>query len=791
MVTSLPRKNMKDPTFYRSEEDNDRPVDVIDYREKNGPRLSYVWCKQPLSGQNLYLGAEIGIDGRMYCIPGHADRVMMIDPSTDEAILIGPSLPGKYKWLRGVVQGDCIFGLPCHGDTVLKIHVPSKQITMLQIKYDDFFDIDPKSAEEERNQPWKYHGGNVSPADGCIYAIPQSAQYVLKVDPTTDECTLTGPALPGQYKWYGGVVGQSDGAIYGIPHNSASVLRIHPHEGISLHGDFGPGGHKWHGAAAAANGVIVSVAANADTVLCITPGSPAPILTELYSGDNRIDGVEQKSVDNENRVLLQSGRHRSDGKYKFLGATAGPDGRVYCFPCAAERVLAVDTVNMRVEEVGPNVYDAKLERLCQNKWQNGVLVTNEDHSRIFGIPLAGESLLEINFTPWMKKCDAGRGEIEVTTWPIPAPYRCLGKWEGAVVALNGVAYSIPNNHKALLRIELPSVTEPPTRAMDENEPTSIITTPASGTSKCPLIDKRPAKREIIPDRPDYRHREDLVYKSGIPTLRASAHRVKFSLKNRKHDPKPKDSNGIETGTWWLPDPLCTEDVLSYDVDKYDLRGAVAALLQRCATDIVGTFKGTSSRLEDFVVPTQSTWRTVNGGQCESAQQYLSDTVISDSSFLHLFDQLVTEIVLPYLKNRLVRNGAITTGSNATFFYQRPPTLRLQPGPAWAQVKPHNDAEYGHQNGELNFWIPLTDRCLTGVDLWCETTHMAGDYHPVPAMIGDIIAFHGSSRRHYVNTNETCNTRASFDFRVGVQGFFDPSWEMQGTDNDHTRREFTL
>ena len=40
---------------------------------------------------------------------------------------------------------------------------------------------------------------------------------------------------------------------------------------------------------------------------------------------------------------------------------------------------------------------------------------------------------------------------------------------------------------------------------------------------------------------------------------------------------------------------------------------------------------------------------------------------------------------------------------------------------WAKVRPHNDMEYGHQNGELNMWVPLTDRVLTGVDLCSERT----------------------------------------------------------------------
>lgn len=752
-------KNPKDPTFYRHEDTKERAYDRIDYRNRGGPLLSYIWCQQgneesPLQGQNLFLGAEIGSDGKMYCIPGHADRVMQVNPATDEALLIGPNLPGKYKWLRGVPKGDFIYGLPCHADTVLKIHVATGDITTLPILYESFFPGDADAAVHERHLEWKYHGGNVSPIDGCIYSIPQSANYVLKVDPTTDIATLIGPALPGKYKWYGGVVGKQDGAVYGIPHNSPHVLRIHPEHGVTLHGDFGKEGHQWHGAAAAPNGVIVCVAANADTVLCITPSSPAPLLTEL--GD---------------ATVLRSGRHRSDGKYKFLGATAGPDGRVYCFPCAAERVLAVDTVRMTVHSVGPNIYDDNMERLCQNKWQNGVYV--REHDCIFGIPLAAESLLQIDF----RQLDA-HGDPVVRTWPIPAPHRCLGKWEGALVAPNGITYSIPNNHKALLRIELPIVA--PKQA--------LISTTSAAFDEEDLL-----KRRSQLDRPDYSHREDLVYKSGIPTLRASAHRVKFSPKNRKHDPNPKNSRGEATGTPWLPNAVCDEEVFLYDLDQFGVRGSIIALLKRCDPAIVGRFcsSGQLDRLEDFLVPTESTWREVNGGQCESAQRYLSDAVAGDNSFLTLFDRLVTEVVLLYLKSRLVAVGSLDGDEPTTFYYQRPPTLRLQPGPAWAQVKPHNDSEYGHQNGELNFWLPLTDRDLTGVDLWCETSFNADDYHPIPARVGEIASFHGSSRRHYVNSNSTANTRASFDFRVGVQGFFDPTWEMQGTNDDHTRREFTL
>ena len=133
-----------------------------------------------------------------------------------------------------------------------------------------------------------------------------------------------GPELPGKYKWYGGVVGKHDQAIYGIPHNSPHVLRISP-SAITVHGDYGDGGHKWHGASPAPNGDIVSVPANADSVLIIRPG------------------IEPEMFEIGDAKCVKSGRHRTDRKYKFLGAMTGADGMVYCFPSGSERVLQIDT----------------------------------------------------------------------------------------------------------------------------------------------------------------------------------------------------------------------------------------------------------------------------------------------------------------------------------------------------------------------------------------------------------------------------------------------------------------
>lgn len=418
------------------QKENSHPDNIIDYRDQGGPLLQYLWCqKEPLVGQTLYLGGEVGSDGNIYCIPGHASKVLMIDCKTDEILQIGPVLTSNgrlYKWLRGIVVGDIIYGLPCHADEILRIDVSSQTISKLPIPYEIFFE-DETQVKEQREMIWKYHGGAICPLDNCIYAIPQRAHRVLKIDPKTETISFVGPDFPGVCKWYGGILGR-DNAIYGVPHNATGVLRITPTT-VTVHGDFGSGSHKWHGGAAAGNGVIACVPANSENVLCIVPG-----------GTSDPDEPNLKLIGDKS--IVQSGRHRNDGKYKYLGASCGPNGKVYFFPCASEFVLEVDTEKLIAKNVGPNLRDSGLETVNQNKWQNGLLCKQD--GCVYGISLSGHTLLRID----CNTNDGAEEDADVTTWKLPSPRRdCRDKFEGGVITPGGIMYTVPNNHKGVLRIE--------------------------------------------------------------------------------------------------------------------------------------------------------------------------------------------------------------------------------------------------------------------------------------------------------------------------------------------------
>ena len=51
-----------------------------------------------------------------------------------------------------------------------------------------------------------------------------------------------------------------------------------------------------------------------------------------------------------------------------------------------------------------------------------------------------------------------------------------------------------------------------------------------------------------------------------------------------------------------------------------------------------------------------------------------------------------------------------------------------------------------QDGELNFWIPLTDKNLTQTDLYVESIPNKNDYMPLDVNFGQVASFHGTSLR---------------------------------------------
>ena len=99
---------------------HDRIDNALDSADDRGS--AELMAHEPLLGQEKWLGGALGADGNVYGVPGHAWRVLMIEPKSGRVSKIGPEFKGKYKWLRGVPAPDgAVYCLPCHAESVLRI----------------------------------------------------------------------------------------------------------------------------------------------------------------------------------------------------------------------------------------------------------------------------------------------------------------------------------------------------------------------------------------------------------------------------------------------------------------------------------------------------------------------------------------------------------------------------------------------------------------------------------------------------------------------------------------------
>ena len=124
-------------------------------------------------------------------------------------------------------------------------------------------------------------------------------------------------------------------------------------------------------------------------------------------------------------------------------------------------------------------------------------------------------------------------------------------------------------------------------------------------------------------------------------------------------------------------------------------------------------------------------------------------------YLSNYRQFITDIIAPLFPSDKVKS----------IIYQFPPTLRIHPPGQAPTIQMHCDSEYScHENGEVNFWIPLT-KVFDSNTLWCETLPGHGDFAPFNLMPGEGIRFNGNQCRHFTKANATNCTRVSFDFRI--------------------------
>ncbi|KAL7504022.1 hypothetical protein ACHAXN_001722 [Cyclotella atomus] len=434
---------------------------------------------QILRGRHKWLGgAYHSDDGCVYGIPSHSGHVICLSPengpgsSNDDYTINFLPLPSaiatpkkdkshQFKWLRGIIANDTLFGIPAWFDGVLAVDLAawrrwreensectivtdessSKEIIrILPLPTIHGAEVGNDAVQSNR---WKWHGAALNSNKTAIYCIPSNADRILKVDLISmstsylsiPSLTTTAP-LSLSNKWYGGILGD-DNAIYGVPYAAGSVLRIDANfDTISLLGEYGTNQYNWHGGILA-NGSLYAFPAHAEAVLKI----------DTAVGLN--DGERLSTLP------IQRAHYDLDGvaRYKWLGGSMGADGNVYGMPSDASSILRIDTTTNEVTTFGCveatiNDYSSNDSVPEKNKWQGGVLAKD---GYIYAVPSNARGILRIDSRPELVTSIAAHDPARVSV--IGNLPDTKDKWQGGFLVGNGSIYGIPENCDKVLEVK--------------------------------------------------------------------------------------------------------------------------------------------------------------------------------------------------------------------------------------------------------------------------------------------------------------------------------------------------
>lgn len=173
-----------------------------------------------------------------------------------------------------------------------------------------------------------------------------------------------------------------------------------------------------------------------------------------------------------------------------------------------------------------------------------------------------------------------------------------------------------------------------------------------------------------------------------------------------------------------------------------------------------------------------------------------------------YTKFITDVVAPRVAQQWNDSGASSSSIPLdTIVFQRQPCLRVSPPKSGPMGRRHRDRDYGHQPGQINYWLPLASAAAENT-LWVErvahleavpeaeaeaaagagTTARAGAGRgeeaaanvvsavptqtttevlatPLSGDFGRCWEFYGNGAYHFTRPNTTSHTRVSLDFRI--------------------------
>ena len=294
-------------------------------------------------GSAAYFGATLAPNGMIYCIPGNATSVGMINPGTSTFTTnsVSGTAPGNVAYFGGVLAPNgMIYCIPCNATSVGMINpttnvyttnsvsgtapgsgayrggvlAPNGMIYCIPSGTTSVGVINPTTNVFTTNSvsgtvSGSYIGGVLAP-NGLIYCVPSGASTIGVIDPNANTFTTFG-SVSGNYM--GGALGQN-GMIYLIPRNSTVVGKINPMTNIyTTFGSVSSGVDLYCTGVFAPNGLIYCISQNSGTFATINPA------TDTYT---TISGTVQ-------------------GGGGYYSACLAPNGVIYIIPCNATTIATI------------------------------------------------------------------------------------------------------------------------------------------------------------------------------------------------------------------------------------------------------------------------------------------------------------------------------------------------------------------------------------------------------------------------------------------------------------------
>ena len=140
-------------------------------------------------------------------------------------------------------------------------------------------------------------------------------------------------------------------------------------------------------------------------------------------------------------------------------------------------------------------------------------------------------------------------------------------------------------------------------------------------------------------------------------------------------------------------------------------------------------------------------------------------------FLALYERLCLEVLAPRIGSAMGCERVV---------FQSFPCVRVH-RPGEFSIGPHCDAQYQAPDGNLNYYVPLTEAIWGTNSLYLESEPGAEDWHPLTLSYGELKTFYGVYCSHFTAENTTDVTRVSLDFRMLPGSCYEEAVELQPRD----------